>query len=92
MFSTRFRIAIGVSVTLALASLNIAPAYAESTKSQIVNRELDSKNFANNKIGTSSVRSSANRACTLAVVMPSSGPSISGSAMCARAPTASSIF
>jgi Putative esterase len=56
MLSTRFRIAIGLSVTLALASLNITPAHAESAKSQIVDRELDSKNFANNKIGTSSVR------------------------------------
>ena len=52
MISTRIHIALGLAVVLALASLGAIPSFADSAKSQIVDRELQSKNFANNKIGT----------------------------------------
>src|ERR1700737_4427093 len=56
MISTRIHVALGLAVFLALASLGAVPLFADAAKSQIVDRELQSKNFANNKIGTSPVR------------------------------------
>ena len=56
MVSTRIHIALGLAVVLALTSLGAVPSFADSAKSQIVDRELQSKNFANNKIGTSPTR------------------------------------
>ena len=56
MFSTRVHIAIGAFIALALASLNIAPAHAESAKSQIIVRELRSEDIAHNKTGTDPAR------------------------------------
>ena len=56
MISTRIHVALGLAVVLALASLGAVPLFADSAKSQIVDRELQSKNFANNKIGTSPTR------------------------------------
>ncbi len=50
MISTRMRAALGLAVVIAFASTNAAPSFAGSAKSQIVNRELQLKNFMHNKI------------------------------------------
>jgi hypothetical protein len=45
-----------LALVLAIASLGIGPSWCEPAKGQVVDRELQSRNFADNKIGTSSVR------------------------------------
>lgn len=52
MISTRVRIALGLAA-LSLASLNAAQPVE---KGRVIDRELQSKNFAHNKIGTSPAR------------------------------------
>lgn len=52
MVSIRLRMALG----LALAFLSAFPSLAGSAESQVVTRELRSKNFDHNKVGTSPVR------------------------------------
>jgi Putative esterase len=59
MRSTRVRSAFGLAVAIAFASQNVAPSFAGSAESQIVSRELQSANFAHNKIGTNPVRKMA---------------------------------
>jgi hypothetical protein len=54
MIATRIR--IGLLFTLLLTSVSAPPAFAEAAKSQLVSRELQSANFAQNKIGVSPVR------------------------------------
>jgi enterochelin esterase-like enzyme len=54
MIATRVR--IGLLSTLLFTSVNALPAFAEAAKSQLVSRELQSANFAQNKIGVSPVR------------------------------------
>ncbi len=56
MISTRIRIMRRLALALACTSLSALPSLADSAKSQVVNRELQSKNFAHNKVGTSSMR------------------------------------
>jgi hypothetical protein len=55
VISTRMPFVLG----LALASLNAVPSFADSAKGQVVDQELQSKNFAQNKIGVSPVRKMA---------------------------------
>jgi hypothetical protein len=59
MRSTRVRSAFGLAVAIAFASQSVAPSFAGSAESQIVSRELQSANFAHNKIGTNPVRKMA---------------------------------
>ena len=47
---------IRIALALALASLCAITTFAEFTPSQIIDRELSSKNFAQNKIGTNPIR------------------------------------
>jgi hypothetical protein len=54
MISTRIRVAL--AFVFALASFSAVPSFADSAKSQVVDRELTSKNFANSKVGISPVR------------------------------------
>ena len=56
MISTRIRVALGLVVALGLASSSSARSFAESAKSRIAFRELQSTNFAHNKVGISPVR------------------------------------
>jgi hypothetical protein len=49
----------GFALVLAFASWCAVSSFAASAKSQVVNRELTSKNFANNKVGTNPVRKMA---------------------------------
>jgi Putative esterase len=55
MISTRIRMALGL-IVIAIASLSPVSSFADSAKSQIVDRELRSEKFVNNKIGTSPIR------------------------------------
>ena len=43
-------------LVLAIASLGVPPSWCDTAKGQVIERELQSKNFARNKIGTSPVR------------------------------------
>jgi hypothetical protein len=43
-------------LVLAIASLGVVPSWCEPAKGQVVDRELHSQNFADNKIGTSPMR------------------------------------
>jgi len=54
MISTRIRVAL--VFVFALASFSAVPSFADSAKSQVVDRELTSKNFANSKVDISPVR------------------------------------
>src|SRR5579863_3892711 len=56
MNSTRIRTASSLVLAFAFAFLSAISSFAGSAESQIVSRELQSKNFTNNKIGTSPVR------------------------------------
>lgn len=56
MISTRIRIALRLAFAFALAFLSALPSFADCAKSQVVTRELQSKNFAHNKVGTDPVR------------------------------------
>jgi S-formylglutathione hydrolase FrmB len=56
MISTRVRVALGLVVALGLASSRSARSFAESANSRIAFRELQSTNFAHNKVGISPVR------------------------------------
>jgi hypothetical protein len=49
-------LASGLALAFAFASLSAARSFADAPKSQIVDRELQSKNFANNRVGTSPTR------------------------------------
>ena len=51
--------ALRLALVLAVASLSVRPSGCDSAKGQVLNRELQSKNFANTKIGTSPVRKMA---------------------------------
>jgi len=46
----------GLLIACALAALSAVSSSGESAKSQIVDRELNSRNFADNRVGTSPVR------------------------------------
>ena len=59
MRSARVSSAFGLAVAIAFASQSVAPSFAGSAESQIVSRELQSANFAHNKIGTNPVRKMA---------------------------------
>jgi hypothetical protein len=56
MISARVRKAPGLAVVIAFVSLSVAPAFADSAKSQVVDRELWSENIAHNKIGIDPMR------------------------------------
>jgi hypothetical protein len=56
MISTRIRVVLSLSVAMRFAALSTVPSFADTAKSQIVDRELQSKNFASNRVGTSPVR------------------------------------
>src|SRR6266853_472117 len=56
MTSPRTCNALVFTFTFALAFLNAVPAFAASSKSQVIVRELRSKNIAHNKAGTDPVR------------------------------------
>ncbi len=56
MISTRVRVALGLVVAIGLASSSSARSFAESAKSRIAFRELQSTNFAHNRVGISPVR------------------------------------
>jgi len=54
MISARIRVAL--ALVFAFVSFSALPSFADSAKSQIVDRELRSENIAHNKIGTDPVR------------------------------------
>jgi hypothetical protein len=56
MISTRIRVALGLALGFAFASFSALPLFANSAKGRLVDRELQSKNFEGNKVGTSRVR------------------------------------
>src|SRR5258707_13542877 len=56
MISPRTRNAFVFTFAFALAFLNAVPTFAVSAKSQVIVRELRSKNIAHNKAGTDPVR------------------------------------
>jgi Putative esterase len=56
MISTRIRVALGLALGFAFASFSALPLFANSAKGRLVDRELQSKNFEGNKVGTSPVR------------------------------------
>jgi Putative esterase len=56
MISTRIRVALGLALAFAFASFSTLPSFADSAKGRLVDRELQSKNFAGNRVGTSPVR------------------------------------
>src|ERR1700736_6300098 len=56
MISMRIRVALGLALAFAFDSFSAIPSFAESAKSQVVDREVQSKNFADNKVGVSPVR------------------------------------
>ncbi len=56
MISTRIRVAPGLALGFAFASFSSLPLFADSAKGRLVDRELQSKNFEGNKVGTSPVR------------------------------------
>jgi hypothetical protein len=55
----RIRRASGLLIAVALAAFSAFSSFGETAKSQVVDRELTSKNFAGNKIGISPVRKMA---------------------------------
>jgi pimeloyl-ACP methyl ester carboxylesterase len=59
MITTRMRIALCLAAVLALGSFSVMPSFADSVKSQLVDREITSRNFANNKVAVSPVRKMA---------------------------------
>jgi enterochelin esterase-like enzyme len=56
MVSSRIRVALGLALAFAFASFSTLPSFADSAKGRLVDRELQSKNFAGNRVGTSPVR------------------------------------
>jgi hypothetical protein len=56
MISTRIRVAIGLALAFAFAAFSGPPSFADPAKGRLEDRELQSKNFANNKVGTSPTR------------------------------------
>ena len=54
MISTR--ICVALALAFAFVSFSAVPSFADSIKSQVVDRELTSKNFTNSKVGISPVR------------------------------------
>jgi pimeloyl-ACP methyl ester carboxylesterase len=56
MISIRIRVALGLALAFAFASFSALPSFADSAKGRLVDRELQSKNFEGNKVGTSPVR------------------------------------
>jgi hypothetical protein len=56
MIARRIRRALVLALALAWICLNTVPDFADSAKSQVLDRELQSKNFAHNRIGVSPVR------------------------------------
>jgi pimeloyl-ACP methyl ester carboxylesterase len=59
MISTRKRIAVRLALALAFASVTVVSSFGDSAKSQVVDRELQSRNFAYNKIGATPTRKMA---------------------------------
>ena len=64
MILTRIRTAVDLGLAFGFALLSTVPSFADSQNSQVISQELQSTNFAKNKIGTSPVRK-------LAVYLPS---------------------
>jgi enterochelin esterase-like enzyme len=56
MIAIRTSAALGLALAFALTSLSEAAPSADSTKSQLVDRELHSENIAHNKIGSDPIR------------------------------------
>lgn len=56
MISKRIRVTLGLAIVFAFACFNTLSSFADAATSRIEDRELQSKNFANNKVGTSSTR------------------------------------
>ena len=56
MISTRMSLALSLTLAFGFAFLSVAPAFSDSSKSQVVERELRSENIAHNKAGTDPVR------------------------------------
>jgi enterochelin esterase-like enzyme len=56
MIPSRIRVALGLALAFAFASFSTLPSFADSAKGRLVDRELQSKNFAGNRVGTSPVR------------------------------------
>ena len=56
MVSIRTRRTTGLLIAFALAAFSAFSSSGESAKSQVVDRELKSKNFAGNRVGTSPLR------------------------------------
>jgi hypothetical protein len=56
MISTRMPLAINLTLALGSAFLSTVPAFSDSAKSQVVEREVRSENIARNKTGTDPVR------------------------------------
>ena len=56
MISTRIYKALGLTMVIAFAFLNAVQSFADSAKSQVVDRDLRSEIIAHNKIGTDPVR------------------------------------
>ena len=56
MISTRMPLALNLTLAFGFAFLSAVPAFSDSAKSQVVERELLSENIAQNKAGTDPVR------------------------------------
>ena len=56
MIATGIQRVLQMAAVMGFASLGAVYSHADSAKSQLVSREIQSKNFAGNKIGTSPVR------------------------------------
>lgn len=56
MISTRMPLALNLTLAFGFAFLSAVPAFSDSAKSQVVERELRSENIAHNKTGTDPVR------------------------------------
>jgi hypothetical protein len=59
MISIRMPLALSLAIALGFACLSALPAFSDPAKSQVVGRELLSKDIAQNKIGTDPVREMA---------------------------------
>ncbi len=56
MISNRTSITLCLVLAFSVASSGAAPSFADAVKSQLIEREIQSENFAGNKIGVSAVR------------------------------------
>jgi hypothetical protein len=79
MIATHIAKVLGIVTVLSSITLAAAPSFADAAKSQLVSREIQSKSFDGNKIGTNPVRK-------LVVYLPAGYDAPSSSAQATRYP------